>query len=114
MLNPFPDSMARDADHRAADRFDTALTVDLEGSHGRTRNISATGVYFETNVDLPLGRLLNMNVQFTHCGRKHWLACEGKVVRVMPGDGLHGVAARLLTPFFSPVQERHTASAAAR
>lgn len=94
-----------EADHRAAERFETALEVDVEGLQARTRNISATGVYFETDVDLPLGTLLNLNVQFTHGGRKHWLACEGKVVRVTHEDGHNGVAARLLTPFFAPVED---------
>lgn len=101
-------------DHRAAARFDTALTVDVEGLNARTRNISASGVYFETEVDLPIGTLLNLNVQFTHGGKKHWLACEGKVVRVTHADGHNGVAAQLLTPFFSPMQEELVAQPAAR
>lgn len=105
---PHPDSshQAQQTDHRAAARFDTALAVDVEGLTARARNISATGVYFETDVDLPIGTLLNLNVQFTHGGRKHWLACEGKVVRVTDADGQHGVAARLLTPFFSNDDEQ--------
>lgn len=106
--------MTEPTDHRAAARFDTALAVDVEGMTARTRNISATGVYFETDVDLPLGSVLNLNVQFTQGGRKHWLACEGTVVRVTHADGHHGVAARLLTPFFSPDEERLVATAARR
>lgn len=100
--------------HRAAERFDTALTVDVEGLSARTRNISASGVFFETDVDLPIGTLLNLNVQFTHGGKQHWLACEGKVVRVTPADGHNGVAAQLLTPFFSPMQEEVVAQPATR
>jgi hypothetical protein len=101
-------------EHRAAARFDTALTVDVEGLQTKTRNISATGVYFETDVDLPLGSLLNLNVQFTQGGRKHWLACEGRVVRLTSADGQHGVAAELLTPFFSAEEEHCVAKAARR
>ena len=100
--------------HRAAERFDTALTVDVEGLSARTRNISSSGVFFETDVDVPIGTLLNLNVQFTHGGKQHWLACEGKVVRVTPADGYHGVAAQLLTPFFSPMQEEVVAQPAVR
>lgn len=103
-----------DPDHRAAARFDTALTVDVEGLSARTRNISASGVYFETEVDLPIGTLLNLNVQFTHGGKQHWLSCEGKVVRVTHADGHNGVAAQLLTPFFAPTQEELVAQPAAR
>jgi acyl-coenzyme A thioesterase PaaI-like protein len=101
-------------DHRAAARFDTALPVDVEGMQATGRNISSTGVYFETAVDLPLGSVLNLNVQFTQGGRKHWLACEGRVVRVTQAGGQHGVAAELLTPFFSPEEEQYVAKAATR
>lgn len=94
------------ADHRAAERFDTALAIDVAGLKAETRNISATGVYFETDVDLPLGSVVNLNVQFTHGGRKHLVACEGKVVRITHADGHHGVGAQLLTPFFSGEEEQ--------
>lgn len=93
-------------DHRAAARFDTALAVDLAGLKAQARNISATGVYFETDVELPLGSLVNLNVQFTHGGRTHLVACEGKVVRVTHADGHHGIGAQLLTPFFSGEEEQ--------
>ncbi|MDB5943829.1 MAG: hypothetical protein JWQ13_3395 [Ramlibacter sp.] len=112
MLDPSQGVTAPQADHRSAARFDTELVVDVEGLSARTRNISATGVFFETDLDLPLGSLLQLNVQFTHGGRKHWLACEGEVVRVTQEDGHSGVGARLLTPFFSPEEERHVAVAA--
>jgi nitric oxide synthase oxygenase domain/subunit len=102
------------SDHRAAERFETSLAVDVEGLSARTRNISATGVYFETDVELPLGAVLALNVQFTQGGRKHWLACEGTVVRVSQQDGQHGVAARLRTPFFGPEQEIQAAPPASR
>lgn len=106
--------LATPPDHRAAARFDTALAVDVAGLKAEARNISATGVYFETDVDLPLGSLVSMNVQFTHGGRKHSVACEGKVVRVTHEDGHHGIGAQLLTPFFSGEEEQVIAVAATR
>lgn len=110
-----PDAFThKTADHRAAARFDTALEVDVEGLTAKTRNISASGVYFETDVDLPIGSVLNLSVQFTHGGRNHWLTCEGKVVRVTSADGRHGVAAQLLTPFFAAEEEQYVATPAAR
>ena len=102
------------SDHRAAERFETSLVVDVEGLPARTRNISATGLYFETELEVPLGTVLKMNVQFIHGGRKHWLACEGTVVRVSQEEGHHGVAARLLTPFFGPEQEIELATPTSR
>lgn len=114
MPDSFPSTIALAHDHRSADRFDTDLAVDVEGLVARTRNISATGVYFETDVELPIGSLVNLNVQFTQGGQKHWLSCEGKVVRVIHEEGHHVVAARLLTPFFAPVEEQHVAKPAIR
>jgi hypothetical protein len=97
-------------DLRAAARFDTVMALEVEGIEAWTRNISATGVYFETEAQPPLGALLNLSLAFTRGGRKHWLLCEGKVVRVSPKNDRVGVAARLLTPFFAPAEE-HPAAA---
>ena len=63
---------------------------------------------------MPIGSRLNLSVQFTHGGKQHWLACEGKVVRVTQADGRNGVAAQLLTPFFETTQEVLVAQPAAR
>ena len=109
-----PRPIVTQADHRAAARFDTAMTVDVGGRKAEAQNISATGLYFETDVEMPLGALVDLSVQFTHSGRKHWIACEGKVVRVTQMDGHHGVGAQLVTPFFSPEQEEIIAQPAKR
>ncbi|GAC1604327.1 MAG: hypothetical protein NVS3B2_09770 [Ramlibacter sp.] len=108
-----PDSVAdKLKDHRCCERFDTALAVDVEGLTARTRNISATGIYFETEVELPLGTVLNLQVQFTHGGVKHWLPCEGEVVRVTREQHHRVVAARLRTPFFAPPEASPRAAGA--
>ena len=109
---PSRQPVTSDHDHREAARFDTALEVKVEGLSGEARNISATGVYFETDLELPLGSLVNLNVQFTSGGRMHLVACEGRVVRVTHADGHHGVGAQLLTPFFSGEDEHVVAAPA--
>jgi hypothetical protein len=92
-------------EHRTAARFDTSLPVSIDGSAGTTQNISAQGVYFETDVEQRLGALVNFYVEFTLQGRKHRLLCEGKVVRVENNGERIGVAARLLAPFFEGEEE---------
>jgi hypothetical protein len=109
-----PSRSAMQTDHRAAARFDTAMAVDVAGRKAEAHNISATGVYFETDVEMPLGALVNLNVQFTHGGRKHWIACEGRVVRVTDANGQHGIGAQLVTPFFAAEEERIVALPARR
>ena len=109
-----PTPIATQTDHRAAARFDTALAVSVAGRKAETQNISATGVFFETDLDMPLGSLVSLSVQFTYGGRKHWMECEGKVVRVTHSDGHHGVGAQLVTPFFAAESEEIIASPAQR
>jgi hypothetical protein len=92
------------SDQRGAARFDTALPVYLAGTTGETHNISAQGVYFETDVRQEVGALVNFTLEFTLYGERHQLLCEGKVIRVDTGNGRIGVAARLVTPFFAETE----------
>lgn len=95
--NPTPQSQR---EQRRADRFDTGLPVRVEGVAGITHNVSAHGIYFETDTRQELGSLVNFTVEFTLYGHTHRLLCEGKVVRVEPRGDRIGVAARLVAPFF--------------
>lgn len=85
---------------RGADRFDTELPVELEGIPGFTRNISASGIYFETETTREPGSNVNFTVEVNIRGRKLNLQCEGEVVRVGCYDGLLGIAAKFVMPFF--------------
>ncbi|MBE7368060.1 PilZ domain-containing protein [Ramlibacter pallidus] len=96
-----PAATADERDQRAAIRFDTAMPVRIEGCEGETQNISAQGVYFETDVQQPIGSLVNFTVEYTLYGRRHTLLCEAKVVRVDRHGDRIGIAARLLAPFFA-------------
>jgi hypothetical protein len=90
----------RGRDQRVAERFDATMPVTVAGLPGETRNISARGIYFESDVQQRVGSLVNFTVEYTLQGRKHRLLCEGKVVRVEQQGGRVGVAARLVAPFF--------------
>ncbi len=95
----------RAREQRAAVRFDTRMPVRIQDGEGTTQNISAKGVYFETDFEPRTGALVNFSVEYTLQGRKHRLMCEGKVVRVEAQDGKVGVAARLIGPFFEGEEE---------
>lgn len=92
-------------DQRTAVRFDTNMPVEIHGTPGQAHNISAQGIYFETDVQQRLGALVNITVEFTLHGRRHRLLCEGKVVRLERQGGRVGVAARLVAPFFDGTEE---------
>lgn len=90
---------------RGADRFDTELPVEISGAKGLTRNISATGVYFETQVTQEIGSRVSFTVEMTVRGEVLKLVCEGEVVRVDRKDGTVGIAAKLDGSFFTNVPE---------
>ena len=92
-------------EQRTAARFDTRMPVHTEHGPGVTHDISAQGVYFETDIEPRMGALVNFHVEYTLQGRRHRLLCEGKVVRVEPHGSRVGVAARLVAPFFDGEEE---------
>jgi hypothetical protein len=93
------------SDQRTAVRFDASMPVQISGTAGHTQNISAHGVYFETDVEQRVGALVNFTVEFTLYGEKHTLLCEGKVIRVDQHGDRIGVAARLMAPFFDGAEQ---------
>ncbi len=86
---------------RRAVRFETVLPVEIGNLHGLARNISATGIYFETEAALALGSHVYFAVELTVRGEKLKLVCDGQVLRVERKDGVHGIAAKLDGSFFS-------------
>ena len=94
---------------RGADRFATELSVAIGSIQGLARNVSATGIYFETEIETELAQQPGSRVHFTVevnvRGKKLKLLCEGEVVRVGRNDGVLGVAAKLANSFFSEAAE---------
>ena len=86
---------------RRADRFDIELPVEMGGMQGLTRNICATGIYFESDVVQAPGSHVRFTVEVTIRGVKSKMVCEGEVVRVENRDGVVGVAVELSSSFFS-------------
>ena len=86
---------------RRAVRFETVLPVEIGNFHGLARNISATGIYFETEAAPELGSHVYFAVELTVRGEKLKLVCDCKVLRVDQKDGVHGIAAKLNDSFFS-------------
>lgn len=90
---------------RSADRFITELAVEIDGVHGLTRNISATGIYFEANLAPARGSRVSFTVEVMVRGERLKLVCEGEVVRIEENDGVLGIAAKLENSFFSDAPE---------
>ena len=90
---------------RSDDRFATELSVEIDGVHGLTRNISATGIYFEANLAPAPGSRVSFTVEVMVRGERLKLLCEGEVVRVEENHGVSGIAAKLENSFFSDAPE---------
>ena len=92
---------ARVLEQRAAQRFGVAVRLTIDGDEGATHDLSATGLYFQSERSYELGASLELVLEFPGAGRTHPLTCEAQVVRVTPaGDGFN-IAVRLLTALFS-------------
>lgn len=79
---------------RRDERFDSDLRIKLDRGGGRMRNVSASGVYFLTDVDLKPGESLRFTLEFS--GLQIGIVsarCEARVVRVDPHGRLKGIGA---------------------
>lgn len=84
--------------HRRRDeRISTAFPVTINGSAGKTRDISASGIFFEVDEDTKLGSNIQFSVQLDTPGGILKLVCEGEVIRLEKRDGKLCVAAKILS-----------------
>ena len=91
---------ARLLEQRAAQRFGVAVRLTIDGDEGATHDLSATGLYFQSERSYEVGAGIELVLEFPGAGRMHALTCEAQVVRVTPaGDGFN-VAVHLRTPLF--------------
>ena len=75
-----------------------ARPVQLERGTGVTQNVSASGVFFETNEDHAAGSEINFAIELDGPGgEKLMLRCRGEIVRVERRDGKLGVAAKIVS-----------------
>jgi hypothetical protein len=92
---------------RQAQRFSVALPVELERGKGVTRDVSASGVFFETD------RLFSPGAPITFClVLEHVtsvgpirLHCQGTIVRVERRNGKVGVAVAIDSHRIDPGDE---------
>ncbi len=81
-------------DNRQAERFRLVLPVQIGEERGQTRDISVSGIYFETDDTFAPGSEVDFSVDLEHVRpiRPVRLVCKGRIVRVERKDGKVGVA----------------------
>jgi hypothetical protein len=92
-----PSPEATGAHRRSDERITTSFPVTVNGSAGKTRDISASGIFFEVDENTELGSKINFSVQLDTPGGLLRLVCEGEVIRLEKRDGKLGVAAKILS-----------------
>lgn len=78
-----------------AERVQAALPITLDNHSGKTRDISATGIYFEMPVEKELGSQVNFVIDLDTPGGALKMQCMGEVVRVQNADGKSCIAVKI-------------------
>lgn len=90
------ESTSDPTDRREAARLQMRLPVKFEDGDGWTRDVSASGVYFETDASLTPGAPIKFSLLLEHVyPTPLHLACKGEIVRVERREGTVGVAAAI-------------------
>jgi hypothetical protein len=99
-----PGASSDHPERRRAARFRIAIPVELEAGEGITRDVSLSGVYFETDQSFAPGEQIGlvMVLERASPGRPVRLQCEGRIVRVTRFDKRIGVAVAISGYKFGP------------
>lgn len=81
---------------RSEERVPATRPVRLDRGTGVTRNVSASGVFFETDVNYAPGREISFAIELDGPTGKMMFKCQGQIVRVEHRDGNVGVAAKIV------------------
>ena len=82
-------------ENRREERISASLPVNLGSTTGVTRNVSASGISFETDVSYGIGNPISFAVHLDAPGGKMVLKCRGEIVRVEPRGKRVGVAVKV-------------------
>lgn len=85
-----------DAEHRREERVRAALPVNIGNVVGITRDVSASGLYFETDAAFAAGNPIQFAIDIETPGGMMVLYCRGEIVRVEQRGAQRGVAVRIM------------------
>ena len=85
---------------RRDERFLAKFPIVLGDKKGATRDLSASGIYFEIENEHKTGSVISFLIDLDTPGGKIKVACEAEVVRVEKLSGKCGIAARIIKQEF--------------
>jgi hypothetical protein len=83
-------------EQRNGERVFVSHPIRVANTKGVSRDISATGVYFQADAIFDLGGRIDFVVEFGKQGVNFILKCNGEIVRVENQSGKVGVAVKIL------------------
>ena len=91
--------------YRIEPREQVTLSLQLiGGGNGVTRDISASGLYFETDSKQQVGSLIDVEIELDTPGGPMKFKAQGQIVRIEPLGGRTGAGVKLLASRLVPVE----------
>jgi hypothetical protein len=91
-------------EHRSEPRERIALPLQLEnGCQGMTRDISASGLFFETDREQRVGSLIDFEIEFDWLSGLMKFKAQCEIVRIEPRGDKTGGALKFLVSRLAPV-----------
>jgi PilZ domain len=93
-------------DRRGSWRYPVTLDVAVDNHRAISRDVSASGIYFETDASLAPGRTISFafSLERVYPDVRLALQCVGTIVRVERRNGRRGVAATIDSWSFEPLE----------
>jgi hypothetical protein len=85
-------------EHRRKARVAADLPVELDRTPGVMRDVSATGIFFETDAEYEVGNPIDVKLSLDTPWGRVSVVCDGKIVRVESHEGRVGVAVQFTDP----------------
>lgn len=80
---------------RRDERVPAPVAVQFKRGNGVARDVSATGIYFETGRRHRKGSTITLTMELRSPAGKMHFKCKGKIVRVEEHDGKIGIAVEI-------------------
>lgn len=95
MINTPKKQVRRGRDKRREERVAASLPVALATASGITRDVSATGIFFETEAQYAKGSTVDLTVELETPAGRLQLKCQGEIIRVEKRGTRVGVAVKI-------------------
>lgn len=86
----------KSVEHRQAPRVAVPLPIGLRRGRGMTRDVSANGIFFETDSTYSVGSVIDVRLDLDTPWGKVMVRSKGRIVRIEPHDDRIGVAVRFV------------------